>query len=54
MSRAYTTRRIGIVNAIVGKLKDINGSGAFLSDLDENVSPRLSFGMRWRNFLQFT
>ena len=43
MSRAYTTRRIGIVNAIVEKLKDINGSGAFLSDLDENVSPRLKF-----------
>ena len=43
MSRAYTTRRLGIVNAIVEKLKDINGSGAFLSDLNENVSPRLKF-----------
>ena len=43
MSRAYTTRRLGIVNAIVEKLKDINGSGAFLTDLNENVSPRLKF-----------
>ena len=43
MSRAYTTRRLGIVNAIVDKLKDINGAGAFLSDLNENVSPRLKF-----------
>ena len=43
MSRAYTTRRLGIVNAIVEKLKDINGSGAFLHDLNENVSPRLKF-----------
>ncbi len=43
MSRAYTTRRLGIVNAIVDKLKDINGSGALLTDLNENVSPRLKF-----------
>jgi hypothetical protein len=43
MSRAYTTRRLGIVNAIVEKLKDINGSGTFLTDLNENVSPRLKF-----------
>ena len=43
MSRAYTTRRLGIVNAIVDKIKDINGAGAFLSDLNENVSPRLKF-----------
>jgi hypothetical protein len=43
MSRAYTTRRLGIVSAIVNKLKDIDGSGAYLSDLNENVSPRLKF-----------
>lgn len=43
MSRAYTTRRLGIVNAIVEKLKNINGAGTFLSDLNENVSPRLKF-----------
>ncbi len=41
--RDYTTRRLGIVNAIVDKLKEINGTGAFLTDLAENVSPRLKF-----------
>lgn len=41
--RDYTTRRAGIVSAIVEKLKGINGSGAFLTDINENVSPRLKF-----------
>ena len=41
--RDYTTRRLGIVNAIVDKLKEINGTGTFLTDLAENVSPRLKF-----------
>ena len=41
--RDYTTRRSSIVNAIVEKLKDINGSGGYLSDLNENISPRLKF-----------
>ena len=43
MSRAYTTRRLGIVEALVEKLKDINGTGSFLSDVAGNVSPRLKF-----------
>ena len=43
MSRVYTTRRLGIITALVDKLKTINGAGAFLTDLDENVSPRLKF-----------
>ena len=43
MSRAYTTRRLGIVEALVEKLKDINGTGAFLTDVAQNVSPRLKF-----------
>ena len=43
MSRAYTTRRLGIVEALVEKLKDINGTGTFLSDVAGNVSPRLKF-----------
>jgi len=42
-SRDYTTRRLGIVEAIVDKLKDINGTGNFLSDVTGNVSPRLKF-----------
>ena len=43
MSRQYTTRRLGIVEAIVEKLKDINGAGTYLTDLAQNVSPRLKF-----------
>ena len=42
-TREYTTRRLGIIAALVEKLKDINGSGAFLTDVNENVSPRLKF-----------
>lgn len=41
--REYTTRRLGITNALAEKLKDINGQGAFLTDLSGNVSPRLKF-----------
>ena len=43
MSRTYTTKRSSIVAAIVEKLKDINGTGQFLTDVNENVSPRLQF-----------
>ena len=43
MSRAYTTRRLGIISALVDELKTINGAGAFLTNIDENVSPRLKF-----------
>lgn len=42
-ARDYTTRRSGIVTALADKLKDINGAGAFLTDINENVSPRLKF-----------
>jgi len=42
-ARDYTTRRLGIVNALVDKLKNINGVGAYLTNLNENVSPRLKF-----------
>jgi hypothetical protein len=41
--RAYTTRRLGILTAIVEKLKDINGEGEYLTNLNQNVSPRLKF-----------
>ena len=43
MSRAYTTRRLGIINALVEKLEEINGTGSFLTDIAGNVSPRLKF-----------
>ena len=42
-TRDFTTRRLGIVNALVEKLKDINGAGLYLSNIDGNVSPRLKF-----------
>ena len=42
-ARAYTTRRLGIVSAIVERLKDIDGTGTFLTNLSENVEPRLKF-----------
>jgi len=41
--RVYTTRRQGIITALVDKLKDIDGSFAYLSNVNENVSPRLKF-----------
>lgn len=41
--RQYTTRRQAIVNALVTELKKIDGSEAFLSDVQGNVSPRLLF-----------
>ena len=42
-AREYTTRRLGIIQAMVEKLKDINGSGTYLTNLNENISPRLKF-----------
>ena len=49
-ARDYTTRRLGIVEAIAVKLKEIDGQGEFLTDLDDNVSPRLKF---WDEVQQF-
>ena len=42
-NRTYTSRRANILNALAEKLKDIDGSGAFLTDLQNNVHPRLKF-----------
>jgi hypothetical protein len=42
-TRTYTTRRQGIVDAIVDKLKQIDGSGQYHTDIMNNVSPRLKF-----------
>jgi len=41
--RTYTSRRSNIVKALVSKLKTINGQGAFLTDVGEQVFPRLLF-----------
>jgi hypothetical protein len=43
VERTYTTRRLSIVNALVTKLKDIDGTGNFSANLYDNVSPRLKF-----------
>ena len=42
-TRTYTSRRANILQSIAEKLKDIDGSGAFLTDLQNNVHPRLKF-----------
>lgn len=42
-TRTYTTRRSAIVNALAEQLKAIDGTGTFLTNLFDNVSPRLLF-----------
>lgn len=42
-ARSYTSRRSNIVEALAEKLKNIDGSGAYLSDVGNNVEPRLKF-----------
>ena len=41
--RNYTTRRLAIVDAIVEKLKLIDGTNQYLTNLFQQVSPRLKF-----------
>ena len=41
--RNYTTRRTAIVDALVQKLKEIDGTGAYLTNVWNNVHPRLKF-----------
>ena len=49
-TRTYTSRRANILRALAEKLKDIDGSGTFLSDLQNNVHPRLKF---WDEVVEF-
>ena len=42
-ARVYASRRKRIIDALVTKLKTINGQGAFLTDVGENVHPTLKF-----------
>ncbi len=42
-SRVYASRRKRIVDALVDKLKTIDGQGAFLTDVGGNVHPRMKF-----------
>ena len=48
--RVYTSRRLNIIEALVEKLKQINGAGEYLVDLNENVEPRLKF---WDEIQEF-
>jgi hypothetical protein len=50
MDRMYTTRRQSIVDALVTKLKLIDGTGDYLTNLYSNVSPRLKF---WDEIVDF-
>ena len=43
MTREYTSRRIAIITALVTKLKLIDGTGSYQSNVWKNVSPRLEF-----------
>ena len=42
-NRIYSTRRLGIIQALVEKLKEIDGNGDFNTDVYGNVHPRLKF-----------
>lgn len=48
--RLYTTRRMLITEALAEKLKEIETAGGFLTDLVNNVHPRLKF---WDEIDQF-
>ena len=41
--RNYTTRRLAIIDALVEKVKDIDGTGSYRTNLFQQVSPRLKF-----------
>jgi len=43
IARTYTSRRANIVESLAEKLKNIDGSGAYLSDVANNVHPFLKF-----------
>lgn len=41
--RNYTTRRLAIIESLVEKLKNIDGTNQYLTNLFQQVSPRLKF-----------
>lgn len=43
IARQYSSRRMAIVNALVEKIKEIDGSGSYRTNLNGNVSNRLKF-----------
>ena len=42
-TRTYATKRQAIINALVDQLKGIDGNGEYLTNLFNNVHPRLKF-----------
>ena len=42
--RSFTTRRLGIIEGLVNKLKDIDGTGEYRSNVNENVSQATVLG----------
>lgn len=48
--RNYTTRRLAITEALTEELKNIDGTGEYVSNLYDNVHPRLKF---WDEVTQF-
>jgi hypothetical protein len=41
--RTFSTRRYAVVNALVEKVKEINGTGSYVSNLNRNVFNKLKF-----------
>ena len=50
LNRQYTSRRMTIVHALVEKLKEIDGSGYFESNVFENVVPKTLY---WDDISQY-
>jgi len=48
--RTYTSRRVAIVNALVEKMKQINGSGEYQTNLEGRASGKLVF---WDEISEF-
>ena len=48
--RTYSTRRYAIVNALVDKLKEIDGSGSYVSNINRQVFSKLRFFEEVRDF----
>lgn len=48
--RTYSTRRYAIVDALVEKLKEINGSGSYVSNVNRQVFSKLRFFEEVRDF----
>lgn len=50
VDRLYTTRRTSIAHALAERLKTINGTGEFFTDLENNVSTKVKF---WDEIVDF-